>query len=212
MEKQGELDMKGHFPRIALAAALTAFFSLPAVANTTTYQIDPRHSSAEFAVTHLMISTVRGEFHGVNGTVVVDDNDVSKSSVNVTIDATSIDTREPDRDKHLKSADFFDVANHPTITFKSSKVEAAGPGKLKVVGDLTIRGVTRQVTLAVTAPIPPIKDPWGLQRTAVSGTTRIDRQDFGVSWNKTLDSGGVVVGDSVDVTVDIEMAVPPGAK
>jgi polyisoprenoid-binding protein YceI len=204
--------MKGHFPRIALAAALTAFFSLPAVASTTTYQIDPRHSSAEFAVTHLMISTVRGEFHGVNGTVVVDDNEASKSSVNVTIDATTIDTREPDRDKHLKSADFFDVANHPTITFKSSKVEAAGPGKLKVTGDLTIRGVTRQVVITVTSPTSPIKDPWGFQRTGVSGTTRIDRQDFGVSWNKTLDSGGVVVGDNVDVTLDIEMAVPPAAK
>jgi polyisoprenoid-binding protein YceI len=204
--------MKGHFHRIALAAALAAFFSLPAVASTTTYQIDPRHSSAEFAVTHLMISTVRGEFHGVNGTVVVDDNEVSKSSVNVTIDATTIDTREPDRDKHLKSADFFDVANHPTITFKSNKVQAAGPGKLKVTGDLTIRGVTRQVTITVTSPISPIKDPWGFQRTAVSGTTRIDRQDFGVSWNKTLDSGGVVVGDNVDVTLDIEMAVPPAAK
>jgi len=204
--------MKGYFSRIAVGAALAALLSLPAFAGTTTYQIDPRHSSAQFAVTHLMISTVRGEFHGVTGTVVVDDSDVAKSSVDVTIDATTVDTREPDRDKHLKSADFFDVANHPTITFKSTKVEAAEPGKLKVSGDLTIRGVTKQVVLDVTVPKSPIKDPWGQQRTAVSGSTKINRQDFGVAWNKSLDSGGVVVGDSVDINLDVEMAVPPAGK
>jgi polyisoprenoid-binding protein YceI len=204
--------MKGYFSRIAVGAALAALLSLPAFAGATTYQIDPQHSSAQFAVTHLMISTVRGEFHGVNGTVVVDDGDISKSSVNVAIDATSVDTREPDRDKHLKSPDFFDVANHPTITFKSTKVESAGSGKLKVTGDLTIRGVTKQVVLDVTTPKSPIKDPWGLQRTAVSGSTKINRQDFGVAWNKTLDSGGVVVGDNVDITLDVEMVVPPAAK
>jgi len=204
--------MKGYFSRIAVGAALAALLSLPAFAGTTTYQIDPRHSSAQFAVTHLMISTVRGEFHGVTGAVVVDDSDVAKSSVDVTIDATTVDTREPDRDKHLKSADFFDVANHPTITFKSTKVEAAEPGKLKVSGDLTIRGVTKQVVLDVTVPKSPIKDPWGQQRTAVSGTTKINRQDFGVAWNKSLDSGGVVVGDSVDINLDVEMAVPPAGK
>jgi len=204
--------MKGYFSRIAVGAALAALLSLPAFAGTTTYQIDPRHSSAQFAVTHLMISTVRGEFHGVTGAVVVDDSDVAKSSVDVTIDATTVDTREPDRDKHLKSADFFDVANHPTITFKSTKVEAAEPGKLKVTGGLTIRGVTKQVVLDVTVPKSPIKDPWGQQRTAVSGTTKINRQDFGVAWNKSLDSGGVVVGDSVDINLDVEMAVPPAGK
>jgi polyisoprenoid-binding protein YceI len=205
-------SIKGYFPRIAVGAALAALLSLPAFAGPTTYQIDPQHSSAQFAVTHLMISTVRGEFHGLKGTVLVDDGDISKSSVNVAIDATSVDTREPDRDKHLRSADFFDVANHPTITFKSTKVESAGPGKLKVTGDLTIRGVTKQVVLDVTAPKSPIKDPWGLQRTAVSGSAKINRQDFGVAWNKTLDSGGVVVGDNVDITLDVEMVVPPAAK
>jgi len=155
---------------------------------------------------------VRGEFHGISGTVIYDDGDVSKSSVNVTIDATTVDTREPDRDKHLKTADFFDVANHPTMTFKSTKVEADGPSKLKVTGDLTIRGRTKSTTLEVSVPKPPIKDPWGLQRTAISGTTKINRQDFGVSWNKTLDSGGVVVGDDVEIIVDVEMVVPPPAK
>lgn len=204
--------MKGYASRIALILVLGALSSFPAPAGTTTYKIDSRHSSAQFAVTHLMISTVRGEFHAVNGTVIVDDSDTSKSSVNVTIDASTVDTREPDRDKHLRSADFFDVANHPTMTFVSTKVESAGPGKLKVSGDLTIRGVTKPVVLEVSAPRPAIKDPWGLQRTAVSGTTKINRQDFGVAWNQTLDSGGVVVGDNVDITLDVEMFVPPPAK
>lgn len=204
--------MSGHVQRMMVGAAAVVMLALPAFGGTTTYKIDPKHSDAGFAVTHLMISTVRGEFHGINGTVIYDDGDVSKSSVEVTIDATSVDTREPDRDKDLRSDHFFDVANHPTITFKSTKVEAAGAGKLKVTGDLTIRGNTKPVVLEVTVPKTPIKDPWGLQRTAVSGTTKINRQNFGVSWNKTLDSGGVVVGDDVDITLDVEMIIPPAAK
>jgi polyisoprenoid-binding protein YceI len=204
--------MKVTMRKIALAAAGAALLALPSLATTTTYQIDPKHSDAQFAVTHLMISTVRGEFHGITGTVVYDDADVSKSSVNVTIDANSVDTREPDRDTDLKSDHFFDVANHPTITFKSTKVESAGPGKLKVTGDLTIRGNTKSVVLDMTAPKPAMKDPWGLQRTAVSGTTKINRQDFGVSWNKKLDSGGVVVSDEVGIMLDVEMIIPPPAK
>lgn len=204
--------MKGYIRRFVVSSGAAALLSLPLVAGPTTYQIDPKHSDAQFAVTHLMISTVRGEFHGINGTVVYDDRDVSKSSVNVTIDATTVDTREPDRDKDLKSANFFDVANHPTMTFKSTKVESAGPGKLKVTGDLTMRGNTKPVVLEVTVPKTPIKDPWGLQRTAVTATTKLNRQDFGVSWNKTLDSGGVVVSDNVDITLDVEMIIPPPAK
>jgi polyisoprenoid-binding protein YceI len=204
--------MKLNLSRIAFGAGLAALLSLPAFAGTTTYQIDPRHSSAQFAVTHLMISTVRGEFHQVNGTITVDDGDISQSTVNVTIDATTVDTREPDRDKHLKSPDFFDVAKFPTITFKSTKVESAGPGKLKITGELAIHGVTKQVVLDATVPKPAIKDPWGLQRTAVSGSTKINRQDFGVAWNKSLDSGGVVVGDNVDINLDVEIVVPPPAK
>jgi polyisoprenoid-binding protein YceI len=208
-KRKKEKVMKGLMGKIAVAAAGVATLSLPLFAGTTTYQIDPRHSDAQFAVTHLMISTVRGEFHNVNGTVVYDDGDVSKSSVNVTIDATSVDTREADRDKDLKSDKFFDVANHPTMTFKSTKVEAAGPGKLKVTGDLTIRGVTKTAVLDVTVPKSPVKDPWGLQRTAISGTTKINRQDFGVAWNKKLDSGGVMISDDVDITLDVEMVIPP---
>ena len=204
--------MKEYFRRWMVSSAVVATLSLPTFGGTTTYKVDSKHSDAQFAVTHLMISTVRGEFHGINGTVVYDDGDVSKSSVEVTIDANSVDTREPDRDKDLRSANFFDVANHPTFTFKSTKVEAAGAGKLEVSGDLTIRGITKPVVLEVTVPKAPIKDPWGLQRTAISGTTKINRQDFGVSWNKKLDSGGVVVGDDVDITLDVEMIVPPPAK
>ena len=204
--------MKGQFLKLAAVAGLAAGFSLPASAGTTTYQIDPRHSSANFAVTHLMISTVRGEFHGVNGSIVVDDSNIGNSSVNVTIDATTVDTREPDRDKHLKSDAFFDVAKYPTMTFKSTKVEKNSDGSLKVTGDLTIRGTTKSVVLTATAPKPTIKDPWGLQRTATSATTKVNRQDFGVSWNQKLDGGGVVVGDEVNITLDVEMVVPPAGK
>ena len=204
--------MNGPFTRLGILAGLAAALSLPAAAGTTTYQIDPRHSSAGFGVTHLMISTVRGEFHGVTGTVVVDDSDVSKSTVNVTIDATTLDTREPDRDKHLKSDAFFDVAKHPTITFQSTKIERNSDGSLKITGDLTIRGVTRSAILTASVPRPAIKDPWGLQRTAASASTRINRQDFGVAWNQKLDSGGVVVGDDVTITLDVEMIIPPQGK
>jgi polyisoprenoid-binding protein YceI len=204
--------MNGPFSKVAMLAGLAGALALPASAGTTTYQIDPRHSSAGFGVTHLMISTVRGEFHGVTGTVVVDDSDISKSSVSVTIDATTVDTREPDRDKHLKSEAFFDVAKYPTITFQSTKVERNNDGSLKVTGDLTIRGVTKSAVLTATLPKPAIKDPWGLQRTAVSASTKINRQEFGVAWNQKLDSGGVVVGDDVNVTLDVEMIIPPQAK
>ena len=204
--------MNGPFSKVGILAGLAAAIALPASAGTTTYQIDPRHSSAGFGVTHLMISTVRGEFHGVTGTVVVDDSDVSKSSVSVMIDATSVDTREPDRDKHLQSEAFFDVAKYPTITFQSTKVERNADGSLKVTGDLTIRGVTKPAVLTATLPKAPIKDPWGLQRTAVSASTKINRQDFGVAWNQKLDSGGVVVGDDVNISLDVEMIIPPQAK
>ena len=137
--------MNGLYSKLAVVAGLAAALTLPVAAKTTTYQIDPRHSNAEFGVTHLMISTVRGEFHGVTGTIVVDDENLANSSVNVTIDATTVDTREPDRDKHLKSDAFFDVAKYPTMAFKSTSVEKNSDGTLKITGDLTIRGVTRTV-------------------------------------------------------------------
>ncbi len=191
--------------RILIAAAAAVVFSLPAAAAPSQWAIDPHHSSAQFAVKHLMISTVRGEFHGVNGTVNWDDKDITKSTIDVTIDATSVDTREPDRDKDLKSENFFDVAKYPSMTFKSKKIEQAGAGKLKVTGDLTMHGVTKEVTLDVEGPTPPIKDPWGNTRVALNATTTINRQDFGVKWNKNMDGGGVVVSDNVNITIDAEL-------
>jgi len=197
--------MKFRLSRIAAAAGLAAVLSLPAGAATSNWQIDPAHSAAQFSVRHLAISTVRGAFSKVSGTVVLDDQDISKSTVDVTIDVASIDTRQPDRDKDLKSDRFFDAANFPTITFKSKKVEQTAPGKLKVTGDLTIRGTTKEVVLDVDGPTAPVKDPWGNQRVAVNATTKVNRQDYGVKWNATMDNGGVVVGDDVSIVIDVEM-------
>ena len=196
----------GHsLTRFALATGLAVLMTLPASAATTTWQIDPAHTAAQFSVKHLAISTVRGGFSNVKGTVIMDDADISKSSVDVTIDVSTVDTRTPDRDKDLKSDKFFDVAHYPSMTFKSTKVEQAGAGKLKITGDLTIRGTTKSVVLDVDGPTAPVKDPWGNQRSAVTAMTKINRQDFGVKWNATMDNGGVVVGDEVSITIDAEM-------
>jgi len=191
--------------RIALTAGIAAALSLPAAAANSNWQIDPAHSSAQFSVRHMAISTVRGAFSKVTGSVVFDDKDVSKSTVDVTIDANSVDTRVPDRDNDLRSEKFFDVAHYPSITFKSKRVEQVAPGKLKVTGDLTIRGTTKEVVLDVEGPAAPMKDPWGNTRTAANATTKINRQDFGVKWNATLDNGGVVVGDDVSIIIDVEL-------
>jgi polyisoprenoid-binding protein YceI len=191
--------------RIVTAAGMAAVLSLPAVGATSNWQIDPSHSAAQFSVRHMAISTVRGGFSNVKGTVVLDDQDVTKSSVNVTIDVSTVDTREPNRDKDLRTDKFFDVEHYPTMFFKSKKVEQVSPGKLKVTGDLTIRGTTKEVVLDVEGPTAPVKDPWGNTRAAATATTKINRQDFGVKWNATLDSGGVVVGDDVSITIDVEM-------
>ena len=193
------------FSRIAVTAGLAAAFSLPAAAATSTWQIDPAHSAAQFAVKHLAISTVRGAFTSVKGTVQFEDKDITKSSVDVTIDVNSVDTRQPDRDKDLRSDHFFDAEHFPTITFKSKRVEQVAPGKLKITGDLTIHGITKEVALDVDGPTAPVKDPWGNQRIAINATTKINRQDFGVKWNQTMDNGGVVVGDDVSITIDAEM-------
>ena len=202
--------MKACSSKVLVASCLVAVTWLPAFAKATVYKVDPQHSSAQFGVTHLMISKVRGEFHALNGTVNVDESDVTKSSVEVTIDASTIDTREPDRDQNLKSPQFLDVTKYPTMSFKSTKVEKGSSGHLKITGDLTIHGVTKSVVLDMTEPKSPIKDPWGLQRTAVSGTTKINRQDFGLTYSPTLDNGGLVVGNEVEITLDVEMIVPPG--
>ena len=190
---------------IAGIAAVVLLNCVPGFAATTEWKIDPQHSSAQFSVRHLAISTVRGAFSKVTGTVSLDDQDITKSAVNVTIDVSTVDTREPARDKDLRSDHFLDVDHFPTMTFKSIRVEQVSPGKLKVTGDLTIRGNTKQVVLDVDGPTAPVKDPWGNQRAAVNATTRINRQDFGVKWNATMDNGGVVVGDDVNITIDSEM-------
>ena len=196
----------GHiFSRAISAAAIATMLALPAVAAPSTWQIDPNHSSAQFAVRHLAISTVRGAFTKVSGTVAFDDKDISKSSVDVTIDAASVDTRVEGRDKDLRSDHFFDVEKYPTLTFKSTKVEQGEAGKLRVTGDLTIHGVTKSVVLDVEGPSAPVKDPWGNQRMAVNASTKINRQDFGVKWNAKMDNGGLVVGDDVAITIDAEM-------
>ncbi len=191
--------------RIASVLTIALLLASGAAAANTSWTIDPQHSAAQFSVRHLTISTVRGEFHNVKGTVVVDDGDITKSTVDVTIDATTVDTREPGRDKDLKSPNFFDVEKYPTITFKSTKVDKAGPGKLKVTGDLTMHGVTKSVVLDVEGPTAAIKDPWGNQRAAASASTKINRQDFGVKWNAKMDNGGLVVGDEVSISIEIEM-------
>jgi polyisoprenoid-binding protein YceI len=187
------------FSRIAVTAGLAAVLSLPAAAATSTWNIDPAHSSAQFAVKHLMISTVRGAFTSVKGSIQLDDKDITKSSVEVTIDVNSVDTRQPDRDKDLKSDHFFDADHFPTITFKSKKVEQVSPGKLKVTGDLTIRGTTKEVVLDVDGPTAPVKDPWGNQRIGVSASSKITRQDFGITY------GPGMIGDEISITIDAEM-------
>lgn len=197
--------MSSFVSRIAVTAGLAAVLSLPAAAATSTWNIDPAHSSAQFSVRHLAISTVRGSFSKLSGTVQLDESDITKSTVNVSIDVTTVDTHEPNRDADLRTDKFFDTAKYPTMTFKSTKVEQVAPGKLKVTGDFTLHGVTKQVVLDVEGPTPPVKDPWGNQRAAVSATTKVNRQDYGVKWNATMDGGGVVVGDDVSIALDVEM-------
>jgi polyisoprenoid-binding protein YceI len=171
---------------------------------TSTWEVDPVHSSAEFKVKHMMIANVRGHFSKISGVLTLDESDVTKSKVETSIEAASIDTRDEQRDTHLRSADFLDVENHPWLTFVSTRVNKLGIGELSVEGDLTIRGVTRNVTFSVEGPTPPTKDPWGNVRIAVSATTRINRKNFGLTWNTTLETGGILVGDEVTITLDTE--------
>ena len=175
-----------------------------AQAAITTWNIDPIHSVAEFKVKHMMISNVKGQFTGVSGVLSLDESDVTKSRVEATIDAASINTRDPQRDGHLKSADFFDVEKFPTLSFKSMRVERNGDGEVAVSGDLTIHGVTRNVVFAVEGPTPATKDPWGNTRVGLSATTKINRKDFGLTWNTALETGGILVGDDVTLTIDVE--------
>lgn len=170
----------------------------------TTWTIDPAHSSVEFAVRHLMITTVRGRFTGVKGTVTVDEAEPAKSTVEVVIDAASIDTREPQRDTHLRSADFFDVERFPTLTFRSTTVDGVAGKPFRLAGDLTIHGVTRPVVLDVE-PEGRIKDAWGGIRSGFTATTKIKRSEFGLTWNQLLEAGGVTVSDEVKIALDVQL-------
>jgi len=172
---------------------------------TTTWNIDPVHSVAEFKVKHMMITNVKGQFTGVSGSLSLDGDDLNRSRVEATLDAASINTREPQRDTHLKSSDFFDVEKFPTLSFKSTHVSRNADGDLQVAGDLTIHGVTRNVTFEVEGPTAPAKDPWGNTRLGLSAITKISRKDFGLTWNATLETGGILVGDEVTITLDVEL-------
>ncbi|MFN7925350.1 MAG: YceI family protein [Bryobacteraceae bacterium] len=188
--------------RYAVAASLALALGGSGLAQSA-YTIDSSHSSAQFSVRHMMISNVKGEFTNVTGSIVHDANNPAASKVEASIDASTINTREPKRDAHLKSADFFDTAKFPVLAFKSKKVWKDGQ-QLKVQGDLTIRGVTREVVWNVEGPAPETKDPWGNVRLGATATTKISRKDWGLTWNQTLEAGGVLVGDEVAITLDIE--------
>jgi polyisoprenoid-binding protein YceI len=170
----------------------------------TTWSIDPAHSHVEFAVKHLMISTVKGRFGTVSGTVTTDESDPARARASIEIDADSIDTREAKRDAHLKSADFFEVETFPKITFRSTRVSDVDGDQFKLTGDLTIHGVTRAVTLDVTSEGRG-KDPWGGERAGFSATGRIKRSDFGLTWNQALEAGGLLVGDDIKIALDVEL-------
>jgi polyisoprenoid-binding protein YceI len=186
--------------------ALSSLFLSPALALAGTWDIDPAHSTVEFSVRHMMVTTVKGQFQKVKGTVELDEKDPNKSTVEVSIETASIDTREAKRDAHLKSPDFFDAAKFPTLTFKSTKIEKAGKGKFKLTGDLSMHGITKSVVLAVEGPSASIKDPYGRTVRGVMATGKLDRKDWGMTWNKALDSGGFVVSDEVKLDINAELA------
>jgi len=191
--------------RIIASISTIIALALPAFAFASTWNIDPDHSNVGFKVRHLMVSNVKGSFDKHTGTVEINDKDITKSKVEVSIDTTSINTNVQKRDEHLRSADFFDVAKFPTMTFVSKKVAKAGKDKLKVTGDLTLHGITKQVVLDVEGPSKESKDPWGNIRKGATASTKINRKDFGLVWNAALETGGVAVGDEITITLEIEM-------
>jgi len=189
--------------RIVFTLITALGMAATAVAQAGTWQIDPMHSAAQFSVRHLGVSTVRGAFTKVTGSAKYDPTDPAKTSLDATIEATSVDTRVEMRDNDLRSANFLDVQKHPTITFHSKQTKAAGPGKLQITGDLTIHGVTKEVVLDIDGPSAAVKDPWGNQRIGASATTKISRKDFGVN------GAPGVVGDEITITIDAELIQPP---
>jgi len=188
---------------LSLLVACVAALGIASAAHADTWNIDPAHTMVEFSVRHMMISNVKGVFRKTTGTITANGTDPNSVQIDATIDASSIDTRVEKRDNHLKSDAFLDVARYPTITFKSTKVEADGPDKWKVTGDLTLHGVTKPVVLEVSNTAP-IKDPYGKTRAGASATTTINRKDFGVSFNQPMEAGGVLIGDDVAITIEVE--------
>jgi polyisoprenoid-binding protein YceI len=185
--------------------AAVLLLATPALAGASTWKIDPAHSAAHFAIKHLVVATVRGDMGPIAGTLELDETNPAKSTVTATVDATAINTRDAKRDEHLRSPDFLDTAKYPTITFTSTKVEKVSDTQYKVTGDLTLRGVTKPVVLTVEGSPTPVKDPFGNTKLGGTATTRINRQDFGIAWSKSLDAGGLVVADEVDITIDLEL-------
>lgn len=198
--------MKRSWTAVAVVMILAA---AAAEADVTTWKIDPAHSSAEFVVRHMMVSRVRGRFEKLSGTVVADLADPSSAKVDVLIDAASIDTSNSDRDNHLRSPDFFDVEKFPAITFRSKRVEKASGG-IRITGDLTMHGVTKEVVLSAETPQSPVVVGTA-RRSGVSATTRVNRKDYGLMWNRALEAGGVVVGDEVDVLIEVALVEQPPA-
>lgn len=188
-----------------LALASIGFGFFPTLAHATPWELDPSHTSIEFSVRHMMATTVKGQFEKVKGTLDLDDKDITKSTVEVTIDLASVNTHEPKRDGHLKSPDFFDVAKFPTATFKSTKVQKVGKNRLKVTGDLNLHGITKAVVLDVEGPSQPYETPFGTTVRGIHATGKIDRKDFQVTWNKALDSGGLLVGNEVSLDLNAEV-------
>jgi len=173
-------------------------------ASTTTWNVDPIHSVAEFRVKHMMIANVRGHFTGITGKLTYNPADLAKSTVEASIDAATIDTRDPQRDTHLKSPDFFDAEKYPQLTFMSSRTIRRSDGEIVVSGPLTIHGVSKEVEFVLEGPTPPVKDPWGNTRIGVSATTKINRTDFGLNFNATLETGGLLVGEEVTIHLELE--------
>jgi len=190
--------------RIGLISAALFLVSLPALAQTSTWNIDPNHSTAQFTVRHFGISNVTGNFTKVTGSVVLNDKDITQSQVSASIDVSSVDTRVEARDKDIKSPHFLEVEKYPTIEFKSKKIINSN-GKLQVIGDLTLHGTTREVTLDVDGPTPPLADPYGNWRRGISATTSINRKDFNLLYNSALGTGEAVVGDTVKIQIDAEL-------
>jgi polyisoprenoid-binding protein YceI len=185
---------------------LTAVLALASAAFGATYEIDNGHTYAGFTVEHMMVTDVHGAFTDVAGTLQHDASKPADTKADVVIQAASIDTRLQKRDDHLKSPDFFDVAKHPTLTFKSKSVKNAAKGAFQLVGDLTMHGVTKEVVLDVKGPTPEYKDPWGNTKIGFSATTKVNRKDFGLNWNQTLEAGGVLVGEEVEIELQVEAA------